>query len=102
MRNDSFKRLSSLLYGLGGVKFFLLGLLADGLMAGGLFALFWIFVPIDSLRTWTVSEYLRACRDILEGMALLFIWLWPFCAPVFAAPPLAGLWVDLRKFASKD
>ena len=102
MRDNSFKPLSSLLYGLRQLKFFLLGLLVDVVLVGGLFALFWIAMPIDCPPTCTVSEYLKAGWDILGMEVVLFIWLWHFSIPVLAAPPVAGLWADLSKLAAKD
>lgn len=102
MRNKSFRPLSPLLDGLRRVKFFLLGLMADAVLACGIFAYFWSLMPIDCSPTCTMSEYLKTGRDIIGMAVILFIWLWFISIPVFAAAPGVGLWADLRRHAAKD
>ena len=102
MRIINFKPLSALLCGLGKIKFFLLGVLADAVVAGGLFAYLWKLTPIDCWGTCTMSEYLMVGRYIIWMEMVYVIGLWPISIPVLAAPPGVGLWADLRKFVGGD
>jgi hypothetical protein len=98
MRHNSFKPLSSPLYGLGEIKYFLLGLLADAVLLGCFFAYLLKLMPVDCRGTCTMYEYLIVGRYIIWTEVVYVIGLWPISIPVLAAPPGVGLWADLRKF----
>jgi hypothetical protein len=100
--DTSSKPLSSPLYGLGEIKYFLLGLLADAVLAGGLFAYLWKLMPVDCWGACSMYEYLMVGRYIIWMEMVYVIGLWPISIPLLAAPPGVALWADLRKFMGEE